>query len=48
MVEGLEIAGVDPLEEVVEERCFFELLEVVDDGGGALPLALVVYPGQQL
>lgn len=48
VVEGLEIIGVDPLEEVVEEGRFFELLEVVDDGGGALALALVVYPGQQL
>lgn len=48
VVESLEIAGVYVLEELVKERSFFEVLEVIESGRITLAFPLVVDPGKQM
>lgn len=45
VVEGVEVGGVDALEEVVDEGRACSLLEVVEDGGVSLSAPLGVGPG---
>jgi hypothetical protein len=48
VIESLEIAPMYVLEQLVKERSFFEVLEVIERGRITLAFPLIVDPGKQM
>lgn len=47
MIESVKVVRIDFLKKLIEERCLFEMLQVVKSGALSLELSLIVYPVKQ-